>query len=395
MTSLDDDPAFAGLKVLDLSQGVAGPHCGTLLACHGAEVVKLEPLNGDWGRAIGKRYGDHCAYSLAFNRGKKSLALDLKAEAGREIAFRLAEEADVVLQNYRPGVIDRLGLGYAAVAERNPSVVYLSITGFGASGPKANLPATDSVIQAYSGLMSINRDAAGMPQRIGILAIDIMTGLYAFQAVAPALYRRAARGVGAHIETSLTEAVGAFQAAKMIEYALEGLDSGVLGVPVATFEAADGWINVNGRRDPHFAAMCGLLGLPELADDPRFATVPARFENAELLMPMLRRKVKAWRVADLAKALDEADVLNAPVNDYGDYFADPHVQAIEALSWVEFDGIGRLPIPRLVGFGPSRQGDPRLEAPGIGEHSAELLAGLGYTAADVARLAEQGAVRLG
>lgn len=392
MTSLDDAPAYGGLRVLDLSQGVAGPHCGMLLARHGAEVVKLEPLDGDWGRAIGQRYGDHCAYSLAFNRGKKSLALDLKSEAGHGIAARLAATADVVLQNYRPGVIERLGLDYATVREQNPSVVYLSLTGFGQHGPSAGLPATDSVMQAYSGLMSINRDSSGMPQRIGILAIDIVTGLYAFQAIAPALYRRAVQGVGAHIETSLMEAVGAFQSAKMIEYELEDGADRPLGVPVAMFEAEDGYLNINGRRDGHFASLCEVLGLPELATDPRFATVPARFRNEAALMPLLAAAVRPRRVAELASALNAADVLNAPVHDYGDYFQTPQVREVGAVVWLEEDGIGSIPMPRLPGFGPAAAGDGRYHAPHIGEHSREVLATLGYADDAIRGLEDDGVI---
>ncbi len=162
MSETDDLP-YEGLKVLDISQGVAGPHCGMLLARHGADVVKLEPLAGDWGRKIGKTHGDNCAYGMAFNRGKRSLALDLKNPEGKAIAFSLARVADVVIENNRPGVADRLGLGYDAVRRENPEVVYLSVTGFGQSGPNANLPATDSVMQAFSGLMTVNKDSAGLP----------------------------------------------------------------------------------------------------------------------------------------------------------------------------------------------------------------------------------------
>ncbi len=395
MTSLDDVPAFEGLRVLDLSQGVAGPHCGMLLARHGAEVVKLEPLAGDWGRAIGKRYGEHCAYGLAFNRGKKSLALDLKSEAGHEIASRLAAEADVVLQNYRPGVIDRLGLGYDTVQQRNPSVVYLSLTGFGQRGPNADLPATDSVMQAYSGLMSINRDSNGMPQRIGILAIDVATGLYAFQAIAPALYRRAVRGIGAHIETSLMEAVGAFQSAKLIEHVLEEGAEPTLGVPVAMFETRDGYLNINGRRDPHFASLCEVLDLPGLATDPRFATVPARYENEAVLLPLLREAVRPLGVAELAAALDAADVLNAPVHNYADYLEAPHVREVGAVAWIEQAGIGRIPMPRLPGFDAAKTGDARYHTPGLGEHGREILARLGYGDDAIRGLVEQAVVRLG
>ncbi len=221
MTHIDDLP-FAGLKVVDLSQGVAGPHCGMLLALNGADVVKVEPLEGDWGRAIGRQWGDFSAYNIAFNRGKRSLAVNLKHPEGRSIVERLMHGADVVVENYRPGVLARFGLDYAAVTTHNPALVYTSITGFGQSGPNAGLPATDSILQSYSGLMSVNRDATGMPQRIGVLVIDVVTGLYAFQAVATSLYRRLRGGGGKHVSVSLMESIGAVQAGKMIEFHLEG-----------------------------------------------------------------------------------------------------------------------------------------------------------------------------
>jgi crotonobetainyl-CoA:carnitine CoA-transferase CaiB-like acyl-CoA transferase len=221
-----EPPAFEGLKVVDLSQGVAGPHCGMLLALNGADVVKVEPPEGDWGRAIGKRYGDFCAYFAAFNRGKRSLAVDLKQAAGLAVVRRLAAEADVVVENYRPGVLARFGLDYESVRASNSEVVFASITGFGPRGPRSRHPATDSILQAFSGLMSVNRDGGGTPQRIGVLVIDVVTGLYAYQAIATALYRRAVRGGGRHIETSLMEAIGAVQAGKMIEFHLEGPQRG-------------------------------------------------------------------------------------------------------------------------------------------------------------------------
>jgi crotonobetainyl-CoA:carnitine CoA-transferase CaiB-like acyl-CoA transferase len=389
---MSDDLAYGGLKVLDFSQGVAGPHCGMLLAQHGAEVVKLEPIDGDWGRRVGKQHGDNCAYGVAFNRGKKSLALDLKNPQGLAIAKRLANEADVILENYRPGVLKKFGLDYPSVIKDNPSVVYLSITGFGQKGPKANLPATDSVMQAFSGLMSVNRESNGMPMRVGMLAIDVSTGLYAFQAVSPAIYRRAMQGKGTHIATSLMESVGAFQAAKMIEFQLEGADIQSPGVPVGTFKVKDGFINLNGRRDSHFAAMCRIIGHDEWAEDARFATVAARFENEAELMPMLREAVKDHTVADLNAALNEADVLNGPVNDYGDYFEDPHVRSVEAVSWIEQSGLGRIPIPSLPGHPRLRPGEARGHTPHLGEHSREVLRGLGYGDAEIDTLRDEGAV---
>jgi len=183
----DEAPAYLGLRVVDLSQGVAGPHCGMLFALNGADVVKVEPPEGDWGRGIGKRHGDFSAYGVVFNRGKKSLALDLKRPEGRDVVARLVAHADVVVENNRPGVLARFGLDYTRVRAANPDVVYVSVTGFGQEGPNRDLPATDSILQAYSGLMSVNKDATGMPQRIGVLVIDVVTGLYAHQAAAAAV----------------------------------------------------------------------------------------------------------------------------------------------------------------------------------------------------------------
>ncbi|MEC9153789.1 MAG: CoA transferase [Pseudomonadota bacterium] len=389
---MSDELAFSGLKVLDFSQGVAGPHCGMLLAQHGATVTKLEPVDGDWGRRIGRQYGDNCAYGAAFNRGKRSLALNLKDADGLDIAKRLAKDADVILENYRPGVLKKFGLDYESVIAENPTVVFLSITGFGQTGPKSSLPATDSVMQAFSGLMSVNKESNGMPMRVGMLAIDVSTGLYAFQAVAPAIYRRAMQGKGTHITTSLMESIGAFQAAKMIEYVLEGTEVQSPGVPVGTFQAKDGFININGRRDSHFEALCNFIGKPEWAADTRFATVEARFENEAKLMPLLREIVADYTVADLNKALNEADVLNGPVNEYGHYFEDVHVKEVRAISWIEQSGLGSIPIPSLPGHPALRPGEARGHTPHLGEHSREVLHELGFGNGEIDRLRDRGAV---
>src|SRR5215470_17919579 len=263
--SMDEAAPYEGLKVVDLSQGVAGPHCGMLFALHGADVVKVEPPDGDWGRAIGKRHGDFSAYGVAFNRGKRSLALDLRRPEGRDVVARLAARADVVIENNRPGVLARYELDYASVRRANPNVVYVSVTGFGQDGPNRDMPATDSILQAYSGLMSVNRDGAGMPQRIGVLLIDVVTGLYAHQAAAAALYRRATRGGGRHVTVSLMDAIGAVQAGKILEYHLEGEHGEPGGVPVGTFETRDGYTTINARREPHWIALCRVLGCAELA----------------------------------------------------------------------------------------------------------------------------------
>src|ERR1700739_798276 len=214
--------AYAGLRVLDLGQGVAAPYCALCVGMSGAQIVKIEPLAGDWSRGLGTRYGDHTAMSAHYNRGKRSLALDLKAPAAREIALSLAMRADVVIEGFRPGVAARLGLGCDELRARNPRLLYVSVSGFGQEGPYAALPCTDSVAQAFSGLMSVNLGNDGTPHRVGAIIVDSLTGLYAAQAVGVALYARERRSEGQRLEVSLTECAAAILGHKLAEHMLEG-----------------------------------------------------------------------------------------------------------------------------------------------------------------------------
>ena len=347
---------YGGLNVVDLSQGVAGPHCGLLLAQYGANVVKVEPLAGDWGRAIGRQHEDLSAYFTAFNRGKRSLAVDMKSESGLRAVRTLMEQADVVVENYRPGVMKRFGLDYEALTTHNPDVIYVSITGFGQEGPRASFPATDSILQSYSGLMSVNRDERGLPQRIGVLVIDVVTGLYAYQAAATALYSRAVHGGGRRIATSLMEAIGAVQAGKMIEFHLEGAQAEKPGVPVGTFKTRDGFVTVNARRDSHFRALCEMLDLKAMADDARFATPAGRVAHESEIMAALVSAIEQWDCEPLMSALAEHDVLHARVNDYADYFDDAHVRAVDAVQWLSHPVVGNVPAARIPGVAPLEEG---------------------------------------
>ena len=211
------DAPFAGLKVVDLSQGVAGPYCGMLLAQYGADVIKVEPTGeGDWARTLGTRYGDHSAYSIPANLGKRSIALDLKSDAGKEVLWRLIAGADVLLEGFRPGVLDRLGFGYEAVSQREPRILYLSVSGFGQTGPLSGRPAMDPVLQAFTGLMIDNKGEDGIPHRVPFIVIDMSTALYAFQALSAALYARRDEPRGRHIEVSLMQAASAMQSIRMM-----------------------------------------------------------------------------------------------------------------------------------------------------------------------------------
>ena len=197
------DAPFAGLKVIDLSQGIAGPYCAMLLAQHGADVIKVEGIgDGDWARTLGTRYGNHSAYSIIGNLGKRSIAIELKAEAGKQVLWRLLAGADVFLEGFRPGVIGRLGFDYAAVSGREPRLLYLSISGFGQSGPLSERPAMDPVLQAYTGLMMENRGEDGIPHRVPVIVVDMSTGLYAFQGLSAALYARRDETRGRYLDAN-------------------------------------------------------------------------------------------------------------------------------------------------------------------------------------------------
>jgi len=383
MVNASDLP-FSGLKVLDLSQGIAGPYCGMMLARNGADVIKLEPPGaGCWSRQLGKSIGDHSAHSVVVHRAKRSLALDLKSEEGGKIARGLADQCDVLVQNYRVGKIDRFGLDYATVAKTNPDLVYTSISGFGAEGPRIAQPATDSVMQAYTGLMSINRDATGMPQRINMLAIDFATGLYAFQAVSAALYKRAMKGVGSHIQTSLLEASLVFQEAALIDSVIQKGDVEPIGMPVGTFRTADGFMSINARRQPQFEAFAKLIGHAEWISDPRFDGPRTRVDNSDALMVMIRPVIATKTTQEWCDLLTSIDVLHGPVHTHDDLFGDEQVRAAQALHWVENDTLGRIPMGSIPGQSQPETGDRLSHSPHVGEHSRDVLTELGYGASAI------------
>ncbi len=384
---------YAGLRVLDLTQGVAGPHCAFLLAQHGADVVKIEPPGGDWGRGIGKRHGPYSAFFLQVNRGKRSLALDLKQAEAQRAAAALAARADIVLEAFRPGVTARFGLDYETVRAANPRVLYLSVTGYGQHGPWSDRPLTDSIAQAVTGMMVMNRDKDGLPQRVGMIAIDVMTGLYAFQALSTALYARAVQGApGRHIDIGLQQSAGAFMAAKMLEYHLEGPEPQKVGSPVGVFETADGFVTFNARRDKHFQALCGLIDRPELAEDPRFATAAARVENDAALMELLRPAMRRRSSSAWMAALAEADIIAGPVNDFGAYFREPQVLANESVVWQRHHAVGLAPMHAIPGLETAPEGSFLATAPDLGAHSRQVLGELGYDGGEIDRLVAAQAV---
>jgi len=380
------DRPYDGLKVLDLSQGVAGPYCGSLLALYGADVVKVEPREGDWARKLGSDYHGHSALDLCANRGKRSICLDLKHADGRAVAAKLAGESDVVIEAFRPGVVDRLGIGYAEVRKGNPRVLYLSVSGYGQQGPLRSDPCTDTVMQAFSGLMSINAGNDGAPHRVGFLIVDMVTGLYAFQALATALHARSDAREGRHIDVSLMQSAAAMQAAKISEYALSGGAPRVLNAPTGTYRTSDGWIAIALVNDAHWIAICKGFELERLLDDPRFADFEKRARHLPSLVEILNERVAQRSTAEWHARLTEAGALCNTVRDFGQWLNHPQVQAVDAAPSVRQPGVGDVPTPSIPGMLPLAADDRRQIAPAIGEHGPAILRERGYGQAAVEKL---------
>ena len=305
------DAPFAGLKVIDLSQGIAGPYCAMLLAQHGAQVVKVESLGeGDWARALGIRYGGHTAYSIIGNLGKRSIAVDLKTEAGKQVLWRLLEGADVFLEGFRPSVIRRLGFDYEAVSARVPRILYLSISGFGQTGPLAERPAMDPVLQAYTGLMSENRGEDGIPHRVPVIVADMSTALYAYQALSSALYARRDETRGRYLDVSLMQGVTALQSIRLMACHLEGGTMKPGGAPGGVFQTADGWMSILAINDRDWKSLCGAMDMPALTTDPRFADPASRLNNDVALYAIVRPAIAARSCAVWSERLAAARIMH-------------------------------------------------------------------------------------
>ena len=378
--------AYQGIRVIDLSQGIAGPECGALLAQHGAKVIKVEPPAGDWSRALGEMRGDQSVLHATYNRGKHGIVLDLKSAAGGRVARRLIGDADVVIESARPGAMARLGLDYASVAKDRSGLIYVSISGFGQRGPKAAERCTDTVAQAFSGLMSVNKGADGTPHRVGTTIVDHVTGLYAFQAVAAALYARRDGAPGCHLDISLMQAAAAAQAPKIAEAALRGASPANLNAPAGSYRAADGWLAVTLVREDDFRRLAQVLGLDGLADDPRFADFARRDRNLAPLVAVLKPRFAERTVADWCDLLGARQVLAEPVHDYLDWLGDDHVAAIGAAPETGQPEFGLLRLAAVPGAPDGRGLAP---APGLGADAATVLRELNYSPDEIAALLDE------
>ena len=390
-----------GMTVLDCTQIMAGPFCSLLLADMGADVIKVEkPKGGDDNRRMGPPFiNGRSAAFLAINRNKRSLALDLRSEDGKVVFKRLVEQGDVVVENYRPGAMDRLGLGYQDLKKIKPSIVYCSISGFGQTGPYREKGGFDLVAQGLSGLMSVTGTPGGAPVKVGVPITDLTAGMYGAYGILNAYIHRLRTGEGQLVDTSLLEAGIAYTFWESSVYFATGEVPGPLGsahrlsAPYQALKTKDGYINIGAATQSTWEGLCRAIGRDELTADPGFATIGDRKGREQELAALLEETTCRETTQHWMEALEAAGVPAGPINDLQQVYSDPHVQAREMLVEMEDPDLGRLKnigIPVKLSLTPGRI---RQRAPDLGEHSREVLLEAGYSEEDVTRLIDAGVVK--
>jgi crotonobetainyl-CoA:carnitine CoA-transferase CaiB-like acyl-CoA transferase len=389
-----------GIKVIELAQIMAGPTCGMLLADMGADVIKVEKLpGGDDTRSYTEPSiaGESAAFMM-LNRNKRGIAVNLKKPGGLDVVKRLLADADVVTENYRKGTLEKLGLGYDVLAKLNPRLVYCAISGYGRTGPYADKGGFDLIAQGFAGIMSITGEPGGPPAKSGTSIADINAGILAALGIVAALLARATTGRGQRVETSLMEAAIHQTFWQSAIYFATGVNPGptgsahILTAPYQAFPTKDGWINIGGANQSNWERIVRVIGKPELARDPRFVTNGDRMRNLAALVPIVSERTKTRTSAEWVRDFESEGVPVGPINKIGDMLADPQVKSREMVVEVEHPRAGRVKtLGTPVKFSDS-PGAIRRPAPLLGEHTREVLATLGYSAAEIETLEKEGAV---
>ncbi len=388
-----------GIRIVDLSAVFSGPMAATLLCDQGAEVIKVESPEGDTTRHIGPAKGDLSASFIAANRGKRNLALDLKAPAALEVLHALLARADVLIENFRPGVMQRLGLADADLAQRYPTLIRLSITGFGADGPRAQDKAYDAVIQAIGGVAASQRDPLnGAPVILASTVCDKVTALTAAQAVTAALFARSRNGHGRRVEVSMLDATLSFQwVDAMYNHVWVDEPPPALpefGVNQRAWPTADGHVATMVPQPAEFAGMCAALGRPDIALDPRFASLPARYRHGSELRALLEPLMAQFDNATLEARFRQHGAALGRVNERHEVLDDPQVQHNQALVEVANGNGDRVRVARSAARFDGQAQAPQRGGARLGEHSLEVLRELGYDEPRIQALLASGVVRL-
>jgi CoA:oxalate CoA-transferase len=395
--------ALAGVRVLDLTNVLSGPFCTLQLGLLGAEVVKIEnPAGGDLARKLGNvpEYNKRLRGTsfLAQNSNKKSVTLNLKEEEGKEIFRRLVRDADVVVENFRPGVMTRLGLGYEVLAGVNPRLVYCGISGFGQTGPDAHKPAYDQIIQGLSGAMDVNGDERLHPLRAGFPVCDTVGGLNAAFAILAALYYRERTGEGQEIDVALLDSVMPLMGWVAANLLIGGRPPVPMGndnftaAPSGTFATGDGHINIAANKQEQWEALTEVLGVDELKIDPRFQERDERKKNRKELTPLLEAKLRRRPTREWVEALNARGIPSGDILPLAAALDQPQVRHRKTLQSVSVEGIGEV---RLFGLAAQLKRTPggiTAPPPRLGQHTEEVLGGLGYTPEQVSGLRERGVV---
>ena len=372
-----------GIKVLDLTSMVSGPVAAAILGDQGAEVIKIEPIHGEQLRHLGEPHNGVPATFFSCNRNKKSLAVDLKSEAGKKIFWALIESADVLLQNFRPGAMDRMGFAENIVRERNSRLVYVSISGFGEKGPYSHKRVYDPIIQGLSGATDIQADrGTGRPNMFRIILADKVSALTAAQAVSSALFHRERTGEGQHIKLSMLDATVAFfwpEGMQGLTFAEKETDVRKTFSSIdLIYETQNGYITISVISDKEWKGICVALNCEELISDERFVTSLARRRNSEERRAVIGDLVEGWTSEEILEELDRNDVPCAPLLDRTELMDHPQLIASKTVEKIEFEGFGEVRQAKPAAEFSLTQSEIRKAAPKLGQHSVEILQALGY-----------------
>jgi formyl-CoA transferase/CoA:oxalate CoA-transferase len=388
------------LLVVDLTRALAGPYCTLMLADFGARVVKIEvPGSGDDTRGWGPPFIEgESAYFLSINRNKESLTLNLKHPEAQRVLWRLIERADVLVENFRPGVMDRLGFGYDAVHAANPRLIYASVSGFGQDGPYRERVAYDLILQGMGGLMGTTGEEGGPPVKIGVAVTDIAAGMFAAYGIVVALHARARTGRGQLVDASMLDSQVAWMTYQAGAYFATGENPKRLGtahpslVPYQAFATSDGYVNVAVGSEAIWSRFVAAVGAPQLADDPRFRTNADRVRHREALVALLEPIFAGRSMAEWSAAFESAGVPAGPIYQMFDLFSDPQVLHRQLVIEMEHPRAGRIKqtgVPLKLSETPGRITMP---PPLLGQHAGQILRELGYSVEEIGTLCDRGAI---